>query len=120
MKILSILSKTFSKPRALPPDAVCSNLSPETAQLRDRSLQPRHSPSSRAASRRSHSQHSLYSKRFAAPRFQSRQTLPLSPLPAYRKLSHRNEWRSLSVSFIFRHHIFAATENVAHHSFLWH
>ena len=35
-------------------------------------------------------------------------------------LSLRNEWRSLSASFIFRHHFFAAAKYVAHDSFLRH
>src|ERR1700752_3616449 len=96
----------------------CNTPSPETAQSRSRCPQPRHSLFSPPASKRSHSQHSLCSRRFLAPQFQSKQTPPPSPRPANRKLSHRNEWQSLSASFVFLHYFFTAAENVPHHSFL--
>src|SRR6185369_11263145 len=100
--------------------AACNTPSPETAQSLTQYLPRHHSRDAPTASKQSHSQHSPCSRRFSARRFQSKQIPPLSPRRAYQRLSHRNEWRSLSASFIFRHHVFTTAENLAHDSFLRH
>src|SRR5438046_10737783 len=62
----------------------------------------------------------LYSRHFAVLHFQSKQTPPPLPPLVSRTLSHRNGWRSLLGSFILRHHLLAAAENVAHQTLLSH
>src|SRR6185503_6225142 len=86
----------------------------------NQSLPLRQCFSSRPTSTLSHSQRSLCSKHFGEPKFQSKQTPPPWPRRPYRRLSRRNEWRALLVSFIFRHDFLAAAKDLAHQTFLRH
>src|SRR5215217_6952801 len=112
--------QAFAKPQTLPRNLAYNIPSHGTARSPTQSPPPRPLPSSPRASTRSHSPRSPCSTRSAAPRSQPKQTPRPRPHPACQTLSLRIGWRSLSASFIFRHHFLAANKYLAHQSFLRH